>query len=492
METSAAAGSLASEEELDHTRRRWTNKLRSRDYRKKFLYTACLLFGNFMVGWVNGQRGPSLLDLLIITGTDLSQGSAFFTAAATGSVVGAVAGGAIYDRFNKYLSLFISLAGHGLTVAVMPLCSPYWLMIAMFVAHEFFLGIFKTGCNVELVRVWGVESKPYMQALHFSFSLGGIISPFVLEPFLAVRKYDDNNATRSSVMESQNSSYEVQEYVNASSEHHLQTRIIWPFLMTGLLTILSSLPFLIVFLFARQEKHKDATKALEGKRQGKMLSRKLLVLTLGLLGIFYFFMDEVDDSSVSFLTSYVVKQFKWTKVTGARITSAFWAAFAFGRLAAIVFIGYVSHVKICGVFFFLTNPRSGWNDICWNVPIKGIHVDHSLCCGLFNIVSFPAMLTWIEKDFVQLSGKIMSVIFIAVGLGGMVNPQIIGHLMQVSSPLWYNYILTIESVLLFLSFLMLVWLVKKVLSKHHSSYTVEGDPTVELEEPLNEKPSTLS
>ncbi|XP_046566541.1 sodium-dependent glucose transporter 1-like [Haliotis rubra] len=219
--------------------------MRSRDYRKKFLYTACLLFGNFMSGWVNGQRGPSLLDLQIITGTDLSQGSAFFTAAATGSVVGAVAGGAIYDRFNKYLSLFISMAGHGLTVAVIPLCSPYWLMITMFAVHEFFLGIFKTGV-------------------------------------------------------------------------------------------------------------------------------------------------------------------------------------------------------------------------------------------------FPAMLTWIEKDFVELSGKIMSVIFIAVGLGGMVNPQIIGHLMQVYSPLWYNYVLTIESVLLFLSFLMLVWLVKKVLSKHHLSYTDTTDTAEEMEEPLDE------
>ncbi|XP_067661056.1 sodium-dependent glucose transporter 1C-like [Haliotis asinina] len=495
METSASVTSMASEGELDQTRRRWTNKLKSTLYRKKFLYTACLLFGNFMSGWVNGQRGPSLLDLQIITGTDLSQGSAFFTAAAIGSLVGAVAGGAIYDRFNKYLSLFISMAGHGLTVAVIPLCSPYWLMIAMFVAHEFFLGIFKTGCNVELVRVWGVESKPYMQALHFLWSLGGIISPFVLEPFLAVRKDGDNNTTRSSVMETQNRSYSVQEYVNASNistEHHLQTRIIWPFLMTGLLTILSSVPFLIVFLFARQEKHKDAAKALDGKRQGKMLPRKLLVLTLGLLGIFYFFLDEVEDSSVSFLTSYVVKQFKWTKVMGARITSAFWAAYAFGRLAAIVFIGYVSHMKICGLFFsFLILAQVGM--IFAGMYLSNVFIWITACAVGFSIsISFPAMLTWIEKDFVQLSGKIMSVIFISVGLGGMVNPQIIGHLMQVSSPLWYNYVLTIESVLLFLSFLMLVWLVKKVLSKHHSSYTITEDPTIENEEPLTEKPSTIS
>ncbi|XP_046360933.1 sodium-dependent glucose transporter 1A-like [Haliotis rufescens] len=451
--------------------RRWADKLKSTVYRKKFLYTACLLFGNFMSGWINGQRGPSLLDLQLITGTDMSQGSAFFTAAAVGSLVGAVAGGAIYDRCNKYMSLFISMAGHGLTVAVIPLCSAYWLMIAVFVAHEFFLGIFKTGSNVELLRVWGVESKPYMQAFHFLWSLGGIVSPFVLEPFLAVGREVVQNATAAN-------NSDTGGLLNASvipPQEPLETSIIWPFLMTGLMTILSSLPFLVVFFFARKEGHEEVTKALDGKRQGKKLSRKLLVLTLGLLGIFYFFLDEVEDSSVSFLASYVVKQFKWTKIMGARITSTFWAAYAFGRLAAIFFISYVSHMKICGLFFiFLIVAQVGM--ILSGMFLSDVGIWITTCAVGFSIsISFPAMLTWIEKDFVQLSGKIMSVIFVSVGLGGMVNPQIIGYLMQEATPLWYNYVLTIESVLLFLSFLVLVWLVKKVLSIFHASQAETPD-----------------
>ncbi|XP_046558549.1 sodium-dependent glucose transporter 1A-like [Haliotis rubra] len=461
METPAASGGGPSP-------RRWAEKLKSSIYRKKAIYTACLLFGNFMSGWINGQRGPSLLDLQLITGTDMSQGSAFFTAAAVGSLVGAVAGGAIYDRCNKYMSLFISMAGHGLTVAVIPLCSEYWLMITVFVAHEFFLGIFKTGSNVELLRVWGVESKPYMQAFHFLWSLGGIVSPFVLEPFLAVRRDVVQNST--GLMAANNS--DPGGFLNASAippEEPLETSIIWPFVMTGLMTILSSLPFLVVFIFNRKDDHEEVTKALDGKRQGKKLSRKLLVLTLGLLGVFYFFLDEVEDSSVSFLASYVVKQFKWTKIMGARITSTFWASYAFGRLAAIFFINYVSHMKICGLFFIsLILAQVGM--IFSGMYLSDVGIWITTCAVGFSIsISFPAMLTWIEKDFVQLSGKIMSVIFVSVGLGGMVNPQIIGYLMEESTPLWYNYVLTIESVLLFFSFLVLVWLVKKVLSIYHSS-----------------------
>ncbi len=36
------------EEEIQHSPSGWKNKLESSLYRKKFIYTLCLLFGNFM------------------------------------------------------------------------------------------------------------------------------------------------------------------------------------------------------------------------------------------------------------------------------------------------------------------------------------------------------------------------------------------------------------------------------------------------------------
>ena len=42
-----------------------------------------------------------------------------------------------------------------------------------------------TVCNAEIVFTWGDEGRAYMQALHFCFAMGGILSPMATAPFLA-------------------------------------------------------------------------------------------------------------------------------------------------------------------------------------------------------------------------------------------------------------------------------------------------------------------
>ena len=44
------------------------------------------------------------------------------------------------------------------------------------------------GANADVVSIWDEEGRPYMQAAHFSFAFGGILSPLVTEPFLAKKE----------------------------------------------------------------------------------------------------------------------------------------------------------------------------------------------------------------------------------------------------------------------------------------------------------------
>ena len=39
-----------------------------------------------------------------------------------------------------------------------------------------------------MVSIWDEEGRPYMQAVHFCFAFGGILSPLLSEPFLAKKK----------------------------------------------------------------------------------------------------------------------------------------------------------------------------------------------------------------------------------------------------------------------------------------------------------------
>jgi hypothetical protein len=54
--------------------------------------------------------------------------------------------------------------------------------------------IFK-GANAYVMSFWGEKAGPYMQGLHFCFSMGGIVSPLATEPFLAERSCHYLNLT---------------------------------------------------------------------------------------------------------------------------------------------------------------------------------------------------------------------------------------------------------------------------------------------------------
>ena len=43
---------------------------------------------------------------------------------------------------------------------------------------------FISGGNVLLLSTWGKKSRPYVQILHFVFSLGAFFAPLIVQPFL--------------------------------------------------------------------------------------------------------------------------------------------------------------------------------------------------------------------------------------------------------------------------------------------------------------------
>ncbi|XP_067660604.1 sodium-dependent glucose transporter 1B-like [Haliotis asinina] len=453
-------------------------KFESTVFRRKLLYMVGLYLVSLSSGWIVGLKGPAFLDLQQITGVGTSKGAVFFTAAAVGGVVGNLVGGALYDRFNRYLVMFVSSFLYAVTCAIIPWCSVYWTMVMMFLLHELVMGAARSGMNVEVVEEWGDEGKPFMQALHFSFSLGATLSPFVLEPFLSEEleetTWTTTNYTFPPTRTISNTSNMV---MTETAAPRTKSNIHYGFLIVAIPSGIFSFAFLIKYFLERNKGTSDVQRKYtrndinnheeeEGPvRKKRTLPRHLLVITLALFALFYFFLDEVEDTSPSFLAVFVVKQMNWTKKYGGRLSSAFWASYTAGRGIGIILINFFSHTKfftICCVVLctaqlgLLLSATYGFGIGIW-ISIVGI--------GLAISVVFPASLTWTEKELVQLSGKLMGVIYVALGLGGLANPQIIGVTMDLYSPMWYSYVLFAESFLFSITFLILVAFVKKVLSK---------------------------
>ncbi|XP_071094703.1 sodium-dependent glucose transporter 1A-like [Haliotis cracherodii] len=457
-------------------------KLGNSVYRRKLYYMLGMYISSFFTGLIVGLKGPAFLDLQQITEVDTSQGAAFLTAAAVGGVTGSLVGGALYDRLNRHMVLFVSSFLYAVTCAIIPWCSVYWSMVMMFLIHELVTGAARSGTNVEIVEEWGDEGKPFMQALHFSFSLGATVAPFVLEPFLS--QEPELGTTNTSFTTTSDPSFTTTAFnmTTTIAPPRPESNIHYGFLIVAILAGLSSFVFLIKYFheknkgtsnIRRMEAQRDTTDHDEEEgpvRKKRTLPRRLLIITLALFALFYFFLDEVEDTSPSFLAVFVVKQMNWSKKYGGRLSSAFWASYTAGRGVGIVLISFVTHDQfftICCVVLcasqlgLLLSATYGFGTGIW-ISIVGI--------GLAISVVFPASLTWTEKELVQLSGKLMGVIYVALGLGGLANPQIIGITMDLFSPMWYSYVLFAESILFSITFLVLVTLVKKVLSKHKHEF----------------------
>ncbi|KAK6192066.1 hypothetical protein SNE40_003610 [Patella caerulea] len=457
-------------------------RMKNGRYRIKFLRTVAILFGFVTHGIVFSQRGPSFLDLQLITNTDVEKASTYFTATAVGYMAGSFAGGVLFDRFNSVILLFLSMFGLSLSVIVIPLCSYYGLMLTMMFVSAFFMGWYDTAGNADVVATWGAEGHSYLQIMNFMFAVGGLIAPLITEPFLS--KPPDDSMDDSSVIPSTessnitsmfpvltNTSLFSDGFNNYSDVKHVESsgeiRLIYAYIISGLLAFHASLPFLVLFL--KEKMQKKTIKKLKPDNTEKPRKRDLplgyFILTLVFINAIYFFDCAVEDTFSGYLLTFVVMQLKWSKSRGSQVTSVYWGSFAVLRFIGIFLIRFLTPVKWLFIFTSaLTISLFGFF-LCAKYELHiGVWLFTALVGASISII-FATGLNWIEQSVLRLTGKVLSSIIIAGACGSMLNPLIIGHLMQKFTPMWFCYLFLAEIILYFLFFVILFYLSNTVLIK---------------------------
>ncbi|GFS16001.1 sodium-dependent glucose transporter 1 [Elysia marginata] len=215
LERDGTKRAMAFEEE----RRR---KLRTR---RLVLRTLCNGLTIVILGMLLSMKGPSFIDLQLIADTDVEGGSAFFTAYAFGYMMGSLLAGSIYKRVqNKALLMIIPMVLAGLSCGATPFCDNYFMMVMVHVLEAGFASVFDTTANTEEVHRWEGKSDSAMQFLSFCYSLGGVVGPLLVQPFLA-----PENNTSSAVTVSSTAASITQELpqlsthgeINGTSPQHL-------------------------------------------------------------------------------------------------------------------------------------------------------------------------------------------------------------------------------------------------------------------------------
>ncbi|KAK6192412.1 hypothetical protein SNE40_003881 [Patella caerulea] len=457
-------------------RKSFLQSMRQATYRSKFIQSLALCFAFWSLGFQVGQRGPSFLDIQLITNTNVEKASTFFTAGSVGYLCGSLISGVLYDRFNKTLLLALCVILMAVTVGVLPLCSPYGLMLFISWANAICMGGMDTGGNAHLVSLWGNdEGRPYMQAVHFSFAFGGVISPLVTAPFL-VPNTEETPINSSSPAFTDVTTLPLTVVLNTTLLDYnitndnstlgnnittiaepVETKLIYAYIISGIVTLLSAIPFIVIYCRYKSQKMKrNQPKKKDENAPIRDLPWKYYIMAIILLNLFYLMYCAVEDTFAAYLLTFVVMELKWNKGQGTQITSVYWAAFAVSRFSGIFIIRCLRPVVmlftcIAGLIICLIGFL-----LCSHFQIHiGIWI-FTVLVGLSMSVIFPTGFSWAQENLLQITGKITSFILIAASAGTMTNPIIMGYLMEEFSPMWYCYLLVGESVLCLVVFLVLL------------------------------------
>lgn len=334
------------------------------------------------------------------------------------------------------------------------------------------------GGNTEVVNAWGPESSSYMQALHFCFSLGGVIAPFIAQPFLAERSSEDyeigrtevfGNTSRLSFCDTNCSTVNVHDDVKTtvnSVESTEGTNVQYAYAISAGLVFSTVFPFVCMYYLKRDDITKLEKSVIEQGEPTNFQTRPvavkvLLLLLISLLMCVY---CGTEDTYAGYLMTFVTSYLEWSKAQGSYATSVFWICFGSFRLICIPLVRYVQTFKLMLVFStLLALSFTGllFATVYKTTPLVWIFIGAP---GVSMSILFPAIFTWTNNCIVKVSGKIASLMMTSASVGIMAFPVLFGYTMDHISQLWFIYLLLGQSVLL-LSLLIISSCAIKILLK---------------------------
>ena len=314
-----------------------------------------------------------------------------------------------------------------------------------------------------------------MQALHFCFAFGGMISPLVAEPFLADNNIvssnetmtPDRNATKyvaSSAIVSREAKGELtinndttRVYSGISA---MKTNVHYAYLITAILTAMTSIPFLIIYMKSRGEKQKmKQSEEYRDPTNFKTVAKYLQLLILLLVSSLMFLYCGTEDTFAGFLMTFCISQLECSKSSGSFATSVHWICFGFTRLGAIYFVRFISTTKL--LFIFSTLMVISFSCLLISsllkiTPLIWIFIG---CSGFSMSVMFPAIFTWTNERIVKVSGRISAMFLTSAALGVMLFPLLFGYMMERFSSMWFMFLLVGQSTIWVVVYILTILLI---------------------------------
>jgi FHS family Na+ dependent glucose MFS transporter 1 len=333
------------------------------------------------LGIVVAAIGPSLPELAARTGHTLGVIGFVFPAYRVGYIAGSLGGGAALDRMpgNRLLAVaIVMMAG---AFAMVPVVPTLLTLLVLFSVVGVAAGVVEVGGNTLLVWLYRDRVGPWMNALHFAFGVGAILSPILIGQAMRL------------------------------------TGSLNPAFLIGAAV---SLPGAVLLM-------RGATPDAPPRgTDGDDRSDTPMVVLVSVLLLLYV---GAEASYGGWIYTWATETHALPPARAATATAVFWAMLTVGRFLAIpvsarwspqvILIGSVGGAGIS--IALLASPLGGAHEaVLWL---------SSVGAGLSLAAIFPTTMSFAGR-YMRVSGTVSRWFFIGAGVGGMTVPWLMGQLMD--------------------------------------------------------------
>ena len=353
------------------------------------------------LGLAGAALGPTLPRLAAQTGVTIGAVSVLFSARSLGYLCGSLLSGRLYDHLPGHPVMAAAALLLSAMLMLVPQVPLFWMLVGIAGGWGLAESGLDVGANTLLIWVHGSAVAPYMNALHFCFGLGAMLSPMIVARMMA-----------------------------ASGAHASAYNV---------LAVLVLPVVLLAFLPGPRAPVASAEHAGMPRPSG----------LLPLIMAFFFLHVAAEASFGGWIYTYALRRGLADEAGAAYLTAAFWAALTAGRLLSILLsarlrprtllmgglAGAIASVAVIAV---------------WPADSAALWLG-AAGCGLCIGPMFAATVLLAERRM-PISGATTAWFFVGTSCGAMTVPYIIGQLFEWRGP---QMLLLAMAVVLLLAMLVL-------------------------------------
>lgn len=335
--------------------------IKGQDLKWRLIRSLALLFSYIVHGSCLGMIGPTMLDIQIRTNSSIVETSYIIIGRAIGMSIGTFVSGPMSNLLGTQYSISIAMIAAAITTAGVPWPKDIRATIGIFVFNGFFYGIEETCLYLYMIFMWGIECETFIQALHFSFGVGGTIAPLIAREFLLPR----------------NDSY-ADAHINEWTPDDV--RIHYCYEIVAICCFIVSIIFIILGRCAPETLEHPSRSEEDVHDEGHANGRPSIAQTMSMIEadkhqrlktlitrivcicstcLFLFFYCGVEVNFGTFISPYAIEgPLHMTKSEGALMASLFWFIFTFSRIFTIFYIqkiGSKYNLILCTIILIISN-----------------------------------------------------------------------------------------------------------------------------------------